>query len=165
MKFHKEGRASLVVVILFALFVNLFTHSIFPTYPWVHYLGYAVSLFFIIVILQFFRLPNKSIIVDDGKIISPCDGKVVVIEEVQESEFINEKRRQVSIFMSPINVHNNLYPIAGIVKYFKYHSGVIVETTNKAKISPDSRTARIHDGFHDPFQFFKTLGGFLIFHS
>lgn len=161
MKFHKEGRASLVLVIVFALFVNLFTHGVFPSYPWVQYLGYAISLFFIVVILQFFRLPNKNIIIDEGKIISPCDGKVVVIEEVTETEFINEKRRQVSIFMSPINVHNNLYPIAGIVKYFKYHPGKYLVAWHPKSSTDNERTTVVVEDSKGRSVLFRQIAGAL----
>lgn len=161
MTFHKEGRASLVIVIVFALFVNLLSHSIFASYPWIHYLGYAISLFFIVVILQFFRLPKKNIIVDDGKIISPCDGKVVVIEEVQETEFINEKRRQVSIFMSPINVHNNLYPIAGMVKYFKYHPGKYLVAWHPKSSTDNERTTVVVEDEKGRSVLFRQIAGAL----
>ena len=69
--------------------------------------------YFLILILQFFRNPKRPIIIDDNKVYAPADGKIVVIEEVQELEFFKDKRKQVSIFMSPINVHVNRYPISG----------------------------------------------------
>jgi len=73
--------------------------------------------------VYFFRKPNRKLERKDGTIYSPCDGKVVVIEETDEIEFYKDKRIQVSIFMSPLNVHNQLYPISGEVEYIKYHPG------------------------------------------
>lgn len=161
MKFHKEGRASLAVVLLFAIIVNLITHYVFPSFPWVHYLGYAISLFLIVVILQFFRLPQKKLIIDEGKIISPCDGKVVVIEEVEETEFINEKRRQVSIFMSPINVHNNLYPISGVLKYFKYHPGKYLVAWHPKSSTDNERTTIVVEDSKGRSVLFRQIAGAL----
>jgi len=71
----------------------------------------------------FFRVPKRDIIIDDNKILCPADGKVVVIEEVEEPEYFKDKRIQVSVFMSPLNVHVNWFPMNGIVKYYKYHKG------------------------------------------
>lgn len=161
MKFHKEGRTSLAVVLLFAIIVNIFTHYVFPSFPWVHYLGYVISLFLIVVILQFFRLPQKKLIIDEGKIVSPCDGKVVVIEEVEETEFINEKRRQVSIFMSPINVHNNLYPIAGVLKYFKYHPGKYLVAWHPKSSTDNERTTIVVEDSKGRSVLFRQIAGAL----
>jgi len=81
------------------------------------------SVIFFFLIVQFFRFPQRNPILDGNKIVAPSDGKVVVIEEIQETEFFNDRRIQLSIFMSPLNVHAQWYPIPGIVRYFKYHPG------------------------------------------
>ncbi|MBT6030225.1 MAG: phosphatidylserine decarboxylase family protein [Crocinitomicaceae bacterium] len=83
----------------------------------------AISIVFFFLIVQFFRIPKRNPIVDGNKIIAPSDGKIVVIEEIIEQEYFNDKRIQLSIFMSPLNVHAQWYPIPGIVNYFKYHPG------------------------------------------
>ena len=90
---------------------------------WVKYLVFAALIIFFLLILQFFRNPNRVAQVDENHALSPVDGKVVVIEEVFEKEFFNEKKLQVSIFMSPINVHVTRYPVSGKVMYSKYHPG------------------------------------------
>jgi len=90
------------------------------------WLGYALSVFLLVTILQFFRDPKRTATIEDNSIVAPADGKVVVIEEVMETEYFNDKRIQVSIFMSPVNVHINRYPISGIVKYSKYHPGLFL---------------------------------------
>ena len=73
--------------------------------------------------IYFFRIPKRKLERKNGTVYSPCDGKVVIIEEVDELEFYKDRRIQVSIFMSPLNVHNQLYPISGTVEYTKYHPG------------------------------------------
>ena len=77
----------------------------------------------LIVVIQFFRVPHRQITVSSEGIIAPADGRIVVIEEVEESEYFKDKRIQVSIFMSPLNVHVNYYPVDGEVSYYKYHPG------------------------------------------
>ncbi len=161
MTFHKEGRASLVLVIVFSLFLNLFTHGVFSEYTWIIYLGYLISAFFIIVILQFFRSPKKNLTLDENKIISPCDGKVVVIEETEETEYIQEKRRQISIFMSPINVHNNLYPIGGILKYYKYHPGKYLVAWHPKSSTDNERTTVVVEDQKGRSVLFRQIAGAL----
>ena len=120
MKFHKQGYPSLIIVLLFSIILNGLIYFFANDIAIIKWFGYAISAFLFIVILQFFRSPSRNFIAIDQEIISPADGKVVVIEEVMETEYFNEKRLQVSVFMSPINVHLNRYPISGILKYFKY---------------------------------------------
>src|SRR5437868_5950574 len=112
MKFHKEGYPTLIVILLFAALLNLCIHK-WLNYPVVVYLGYALSLFLLITIVQFFRNPARKVVIDGNTIVSPADGKVVVIEEVTETEYFKDKRIQVSVFMSPVNVHVNRFPIGG----------------------------------------------------
>lgn len=121
MTFHKEGYPTLGFIIIVIAIINFITHYFFGEYRIVTGLGYAISAFLFIVVVQFFRKPFKSVEINENQILSPCDGKVVVIEETVEDEILNEKRRQISIFMSPINVHNNLYPIGGKLTHFVYH--------------------------------------------
>lgn len=92
------------------------------------------------MILQFFRKPDRETITDLNLIIAPADGKVVVIEETFEGEYLNEKRKQISIFMSPLNVHINFNPISGIVTYFKYHSGKYLVAWHPKSSTENERT-------------------------
>ena len=78
------------------------------------------------LIIQFFRIPNRTCVYSETDIMCPADGKVVVIEEVEETEYFHDKRIQISIFMSPLNVHANYSPISGTVKYVKYHPGLFL---------------------------------------
>ena len=121
MKLHKEGNATLTIEILaFSLF-NYLAYYYAPEY--VAYLTTAITGFLFIMTLNFFRIPKREFERKEGIVYAPCDGKVVVIEETEETEFYKDKRIQVSIFMSPLNVHNQVYPISGQVKYTKYHPG------------------------------------------
>jgi len=121
MKLHKEGKATLTIEILaFSLF-NYLSYSYASEY--MAYFTTAITAFLFIMTLNFFRIPKRVFERKDGNIYAPCDGKVVVIEETEEIEFYKDKRIQISIFMSPLNVHNQLYPISGKVEYTKYHPG------------------------------------------
>jgi len=122
MKLHHEGMVYILVSLI--LFVGATaTMVFFFDYTWPTFLVSAFFLFFLIIFLQFFRKPFREHIKGENKIIAPCDGKVVVIEKVFEPEFFKAEVIQVSIFMSPINVHINWYPTDGVVEYVKYHPG------------------------------------------
>ena len=140
MKFHKEGIPSLIITILFIAVLNAVIYFFLNEYFIVTILGYILSGFLLITILQFFRSPKRNWIVKEGEIISPADGKVVVIEEVEEAEYFNEKRLQVSVFMSPINVHINRYPISGVLKYYKYHPGLYLVAWHPKSSTENERT-------------------------
>ena len=120
--FHKEGHkiilATLVIVVAAFLLIDSFV-----TISWLSTSLMIVFLMFLILILQFFRNPKRFTHKNEDTVVSPVDGKVVVIEEVFEKEYFNEKRLQVSVFMSPINVHVTRHPIGGKVLFSKYHKG------------------------------------------
>jgi phosphatidylserine decarboxylase len=119
--FHKEGQT--IIFITLIIVGSLFLLMDFIGIPWlVKTLQIGLLLVFILI-LQFFRNPKRNTQPDDAHVISPVDGKVVVIEEVQEPEYFKDKRLQVSVFMSPINVHVTRYPIGGKVLFSKYHPG------------------------------------------
>lgn len=120
--FHKEGHKIIFVTLIIVVALFLLTDS-FITIAWLSKLLMIVYLVFLILILQFFRNPKRFTHRNTDTVVSPVDGKVVVIEEVFEKEFFNEKRLQVSIFMSPINVHVTRHPISGQVIFSKYHKG------------------------------------------
>lgn len=121
MTIHKEGykilRNEIIIFVLLNYLVHIYTHEYFA------YLITSLTSLLFIMSVYFFRKPNRKLERKDGTIYSPCDGKVVVIEETDEIEFYKDKRIQVSIFMSPLNVHNQIYPISGKVEYKKYHPG------------------------------------------
>jgi phosphatidylserine decarboxylase len=139
MKFHKEGYPTLFTVLLFAALLNLSIYK-WLNYPIVIWLGYALSLFLLVTVIQFFRNPPRRVVIDGNTIVAPADGKVVVIEEVTETEYFKDKRIQVSVFMSPINVHVNRFPIGGIVKYVKYHAGLYLVAWHPKSSKENERT-------------------------
>ena len=98
------------------------------------------TLVFLIIILQFFRNPKRTVILNENQILAPVDGKVVVIEEVYEGEYFKDKRLQISIFMSPINVHVTRYGLSGIVKFSKYHPGKFLVAWHPKASEENERT-------------------------
>lgn len=161
MKFHKEGVPSLIITIIVVAIINFLTHYFLGGYQIVLYFGYLLSAFLLIVILQFFRNPARNIIINDNHIIAPADGKVVVIEEVTETEYFKDKRIQVSIFMSPTNVHINRYPISGIVKYVKYHSGLFLVAWHPKSSTDNERTTIVVEHKNGQSILFRQIAGAL----
>jgi phosphatidylserine decarboxylase len=124
MKLHKEGYGMLAGVFIVLLAINV-PLILFSNLMWLNVILGFISLVFFALILQFFRYPLRPLpTCDEQSVIAPADGTVVAIEEVEEPEFFKDKRIQVSIFMSPLNVHVNRYPIHGQVCYIKYHPGL-----------------------------------------
>jgi len=124
MTFHKEGHSILLTTALIGAVITALCKYLLPDYPIVYGLVGAAALIIFILFAQFFRLPKRTNTSGENDIVAPCDGKVVVIEEVNEPEYFQGKRIQVSIFMSPINVHAQWVPCEGEVKYAKYHEGL-----------------------------------------
>ena len=122
MTLHREGRTLLLTSLLIVLGINGLVAYFFPENVYLRETIVVITSLFYLIILQFFRVPKRVTEINPKHIIAPADGKVVVIEETVETEYFNGPRRQVSIFMSPINVHINFNPISGIVSYFKYLS-------------------------------------------
>ncbi|MFD2966615.1 phosphatidylserine decarboxylase family protein [Sphingobacterium bambusae] len=158
MKFHKEGYTSLAIVVLFA-FVSNALADYYDASPYVKWFLYLLSAFLLIVILQFFRSPNKKISINDGIVLCPADGKVVVIEETVESEYFQDRRIQVSIFMSPINVHVNRNPISGIVSYFKYHPGKFLVAWHPKSSTDNERTTVVVKNQSNVEVLFRQIAG------
>ena len=120
--FHKEGH-KIILITLFIVVGAIFAIDEFVTLEWLRKSLMLLVLVFFILILQFFRNPKRHTHANDKHALSPVDGKVVVIEEVFEKEVFNDKRIQVSVFMSPLNVHVTRYPIGGNITFSKYHPG------------------------------------------
>lgn len=113
----------MAILLIFLIGVNAVFAYLFPTNLLVLYAVVFFSTVMFLAVLQFFRSPKISAELNKKYVLAPADGRVVVIEEVSDSEYFNDARRQVSIFMSPVNVHVNRNPVSGVVKYFKYHAG------------------------------------------
>jgi len=124
MTIHKEGYKSIAIgVILFGIINVVSFYFMSSSLPIVSLLLFIVTLGFLLLIISFFRIPKRKLTIEENGIIAPADGKVVVIEEVQADEYFTDRRIQVSIFMSPLNVHVNRNPVSGEVVYNKYHKG------------------------------------------
>jgi len=142
--FHKEGTPSILIGITVALACYLLaTYVDMPS--WLSYIIIGLGIVFLIIILQFFRNPKRSVILDDTSIVSPVDGKVVVIEKVTENEYFKGERLMISVFMSPINVHVTRYPVGGKVSYSKYHPGKYLVAWHPKASEENERTTVVVD--------------------
>jgi phosphatidylserine decarboxylase len=140
MTIHKEGYKMLLATVLILTVINCISFYFLADYPFIKNSILVLSLVFFLIILQFFRSPSRVVPFNENHIIAPADGKIVVIEEVEETEFFKEKRLQVSIFMSPINVHVNRYPISGRVTYVRYHPGLFLVAWHPKSSTENERT-------------------------
>lgn len=140
MTIHKEGKGTLLATVLVLTLINAAACYLAPENTILHRVLLTASVLFFIIVLQFFRKPTRKTAINPQHIIAPADGKVVVIEEVTETEYFQDKRIQVSIFMSPLNVHINFNPLSGIVSYFKYHPGKYLVAWHPKSSTENERT-------------------------
>lgn len=140
MTFHKEGYTSLALTVLFIFVINALVQFYMPEAHTLKWIIYILSALFFLVIVQFFRSPFFDISADETTVLCPADGKVVVIEETEETEFLKDKRIQLSVFMSPVNVHVNRNPVSGVVSYFKYHKGKYLVAWHPKSSTENERT-------------------------
>lgn len=146
MLIHREGYKIILVTMLLLAGLNIGIQSWLGEIHLVTRIILGVSLVFFILIVQFFRNPFRNTVINENHVIAPADGKVVVIEEVEEPEYFKDKRRQVSIFMSPVNVHVNRNPISGVVKYAKYHPGKYLVAWHPKSSTENERTTVVIAG-------------------
>ncbi len=139
LSFHREGYKIIVLTFVFVLAGILFAERFVELF-WLLKSVQVLLLLFLIIVLQFFRNPKRVTEINDHQIIAPVDGKVVVIEEVEEPEYFKEKKLQVSIFMSPINVHVTRYALSGLIKYSKYHPGKYLVAWHPKSSTENERT-------------------------
>ena len=137
--FHKEGGKIILIATTITVAITLLTPELISIL-WLQKTIQIATLLFLVLILQFFRNPNRRIEANDKVVLAPVDGKVVVIEEVFEEEYFKDKRIQVSIFMSPINVHVTRYAVSGKVKYSKYHPGKYLVAWHPKASTENERT-------------------------
>lgn len=137
--FHKEGY-KIILIATFIIGVGIILIDKLVSINWLNKLLAISFLVFYVIVLQFFRNPKRNTVINDSNIIAPVDGKVVVIEEVFEKEYFKDKRIQISIFMSPINVHVTRYPTGGTVIYSKYHPGKYLVAWNPKASEENERT-------------------------
>lgn len=144
---HKEGHKILIGTSLALAVINALVFWFLPSFLLT---AGIISAIIFLLVLQFFRNPTRTIhIADDNIVYAPADGKIVVIEEAQETEYFNAKRLQVSIFMSPTNVHVNRNPVSGTVNYFKYHPGKYLVAWHPKSSTENERTTTVIDNGND----------------
>jgi phosphatidylserine decarboxylase len=161
MTIHKEGYDTIAIALLLVFVIDALVHYYLPGFPRLQWIIYFLSFAFFLIILQFFRSPEIITPVNERHVISPADGKVVVIEETTETEFLKDKRIQVSIFMSPVNVHINRYPVSGIVKYFKYHPGKFLLAWDPKSSTDNERTTVVVEKSNGISILFRQIAGAL----
>ncbi|MFM7758462.1 MAG: phosphatidylserine decarboxylase family protein [Crocinitomicaceae bacterium] len=161
MKFHREGFGIMTIsAILFALcsLLNYYFLFYIPILFWIIQ-SLLIILFYLII--QFFRIPNRVSPFGDDDIVCPADGKVVVIEETTENEYFNDRRIQVSIFMSPLNVHANYYPISGLVEFVKYHKGLFLVAWHPKSSTDNERSTFVVKHANGHAVLFRQIAGAL----
>jgi len=160
-RIHKEGYATILIALLALTGIHLVADHFLSDYPVIRTGILVVSLILLAIILQFFRNPSRTTAPNDLHVIAPADGKVVVIEETEEPEFFKGKRLQVSIFMSPFNVHVNRYPVSGTVIYSKYHPGLYLVAWHPKSSTDNERTTVVVETAAKQQVLFRQIAGAL----
>jgi len=161
MKIHREGYLIIAIgmSILAALQIGNYFLYRATEWFWLFILLSVGILTFAYLIIQFFRVPKRVCRFEPNDVMCPADGKVVVIEEVEETEFFNDRRIQVSIFMSPLNVHANFNPISGIVKYVKYHKGLFLVAWHPKSSTDNERSTFVIEHHSGQAVLFRQIAG------
>jgi phosphatidylserine decarboxylase len=161
MTIHKEGYTSIALCVLFIMVLNAVIQFYLPEAYTIKWIVYILSAILFLIILQFFRSPHFAISADEKMVLCPADGKVVVIEETTETEYLQDKRIQLSVFMSPVNVHVNRNPIAGVVKYFKYNPGKYLVAWHPKSSTENERTTIVIENSAGVAVLFRQIAGAL----
>ncbi|MBK6265777.1 phosphatidylserine decarboxylase family protein [Marivirga sp. S37H4] len=159
MTLHKEGKKILFIALIVFVGVFYLLEYFVETPGWVNNSILGVMIIFYLLILQFFRSPKFVINTNEKHVLAPADGKVVVIEDTVETEYFNEKRKQISIFMSPVNVHVNRSPISGVVKFCKYHAGKYLVAWHPKSSTENERTTIVVEGNNGVEVLFRQIAG------
>lgn len=142
--FHREGHKIILITLVSCIIISTLVDK-FVSHALLKNILFFANLVVLVLILQFFRNPKRKFSLSDKEVLASVDGKVVVIEEVFEPEFFKEKRLQISIFMSPINVHVTRYPVGGKVVYSKYHPGKYLVAWHPKSSEENERTTVVVD--------------------
>ena len=162
MKLHREGTLIIIIALTIAAILTTGNYFLYNSFPNVYLIWLLLQIGIVVMlylVIQFFRIPNRTCVADNLDIICPADGKVVVIEEVMESEYFHEKRIQISIFMSPLNVHANYNPIKGIVKYVKYHKGLFLVAWHPKSSTDNERSTFVVEHPDGKSVLFRQIAG------
>lgn len=150
MHYHKEGYKIILFSAIIILLIDAVLYFYLGNYPVIKAIIGIGLIVLLVVIIQFFRVPHRDVVLNDELVLAGADGKVVVVEEVFEDEYFHDRRIQVSVFMSPLNVHVNYYPIKGLISYFKYHAGKYLVAWHPKSSTDNERTTIVikhPDGF------------------
>jgi phosphatidylserine decarboxylase len=161
MRIHREGYLIIAIglTILGLIQVGNYFLYTYLEWLWLYLLLSAGAVVMAYLIIQFFRVPNITCKYDINDVLSPADGKIVVIEEVQETEYFHDKRIQISIFMSPMNVHANFNPISGIIKYVKYHKGLFLVAWHPKSSTDNERSTFVIEHSNGQSVLFRQIAG------
>jgi phosphatidylserine decarboxylase len=160
--FHKEGYSTILIGTVLLAGISAATWVFVPELQVLKITLTAVCLFFWIIILQFFRNPARNLPkVDNNTVYAPADGKVVVIEESHETEILGEKYIQISVFMSPLNVHVNRHPVSGKISYYRYHAGKFLMAWNPKSSTENERTTVLYELENGKKVLVRQVAGFL----
>lgn len=159
MKIHKEAQPTLIITLIVVGVIELAFFITYRESPLLFVPFTFLTSFLILLVIWFFRVPNRSPVTRSNAIISPADGKVVVIEETVENEYFKDKRIQISIFMSPLNVHINWFPVSGTVKYYKYHKGKYLVAFNPKSSTENERTTVVVEKSNGTAVLFRQIAG------
>ena len=161
MKLHREGYLIIIIAMILLTAIQVGNYFLLQVtgWSWLFYLLTLGALVMAYLVVQFFRIPKRDCIFGENDIMSPADGKVVVIEEVEETEYFKDKRIQISIFMSPMNVHANYNPISGIVKYVKYHKGLFLVAWHPKSSTDNERSTMVTQHASGKEVLFRQIAG------
>ena len=159
MKIHKEGITTIIIAILVLVLFNFSVFVFFCDCDLIFSVSIFISLLLLFIVLQFFRKPKRSVHISEDSVVSPADGKVVVIEKVKETEYFNDERIQVSIFMSLWNVHINWFPVTGIIKFFRYHKGKYLLAVNPKSSTENERATIVVENEQNKEILFRQIAG------
>ncbi|RYY90942.1 MAG: phosphatidylserine decarboxylase family protein [Chitinophagaceae bacterium] len=161
MRIHKEGFVTILITVIVVAAINLLTlFFVTPSYPTLGWIIMLAAIGLLVFILSFFRIPKRSHAKGEDLIVAPCDGTVVVMEEVDADEYFNGKRLQLSIFMSPLNVHVNRNPVDGEVKYSTYHPGKFLVAWHPKSSTENERHSVVYE-LHGKEVLVKQIAGAL----
>jgi phosphatidylserine decarboxylase len=145
MTIHKEGYSIILIALVILCAINYAAVEFIRGYAIITSTLQVLSLIMFLLVLNFFRSPTKNIVPNDNTVLAPADGKVVVIEETTETEVLKDRRIQVSIFMSPLNVHVNRYPVSGKISFLRYHPGLFLVAWHPKSSTENERTTVVID--------------------
>ncbi|ANQ47408.1 phosphatidylserine decarboxylase family protein [Flammeovirga yaeyamensis] len=161
MTIHKEGHSLLITLLIVFFVLNAALFYFIPEAKVIQGISITVSVIFFLLILQFFRNPRRTIPQGENLVIAPADGKVVVIEQTQEDEYFKDERIQISIFMSPVNVHLSRNPISGVIKFFKYHPGKFLVAWHPKSSTDNERTTLVSENSNGVQVLYRQIAGAL----